>query len=373
MAIIKCPECGHNVSDKAPVCPSCGVEIAGKVSACPQCGNIYFKALPECPYCHHQTVMASAAAQPPHEPVEQPKHTNTAPTPSPRRKKGHGALWAGFLIALIVCGVFGYYYLDAKNARELEAYQFAMQSQDPDVLQNYLDNFKDAKQAHIDSVQTHLSLIRQGDQEWQNAIVSGSKAELEAYLEKYPGTSHKTEILHRIDSADWVQALSQNTSGALQRYLNQHPDGEHVDDANMAMKQLDASTVKPEERTAIVKLLRRFFQSINSKNEGELKETVSDNLSSFLGKIDATPEDVVTYMNKIYKSDVSNMNWHLNNDYKIDKEAVGEDEYEYSVRFSATQDIEKTDDTMQKSHFRITTRVDKGGKISSMDMSKIVQ
>ena len=32
MAIIKCPECGHPVSDKAPTCPNCGVEIAGKVN-----------------------------------------------------------------------------------------------------------------------------------------------------------------------------------------------------------------------------------------------------------------------------------------------------------------------------------------------------
>ena len=31
MAIIKCPECGHEISDKAPFCPSCGVPIAGKV------------------------------------------------------------------------------------------------------------------------------------------------------------------------------------------------------------------------------------------------------------------------------------------------------------------------------------------------------
>ena len=31
MAIIKCPECGNPVSDKAPFCPKCGVEIAGKI------------------------------------------------------------------------------------------------------------------------------------------------------------------------------------------------------------------------------------------------------------------------------------------------------------------------------------------------------
>ena len=35
MAIIKCPECGRQISDKAPTCPSCGVEIAGKITYLP--------------------------------------------------------------------------------------------------------------------------------------------------------------------------------------------------------------------------------------------------------------------------------------------------------------------------------------------------
>ena len=48
MAIIKCPECGHQISDKAPVCPSCGVEIAGKTEKCPNCGEVYFKSEGAC-------------------------------------------------------------------------------------------------------------------------------------------------------------------------------------------------------------------------------------------------------------------------------------------------------------------------------------
>ena len=55
MAIIKCPECGHQISDKAPTCPSCGVEIAGKVIRCPECGEIYFKEEDLCPHCHRPT------------------------------------------------------------------------------------------------------------------------------------------------------------------------------------------------------------------------------------------------------------------------------------------------------------------------------
>ena len=51
--IIKCPECGHQISDKAPVCPSCGVEIAGKIVRCPHCGEIHFISDGICPNCHH--------------------------------------------------------------------------------------------------------------------------------------------------------------------------------------------------------------------------------------------------------------------------------------------------------------------------------
>ena len=31
MAIIKCPECGHNVSDNAQFCPGCGIKIANNL------------------------------------------------------------------------------------------------------------------------------------------------------------------------------------------------------------------------------------------------------------------------------------------------------------------------------------------------------
>ena len=33
MALINCPECGHQVSDQAKTCPHCGIEIAGKFTA----------------------------------------------------------------------------------------------------------------------------------------------------------------------------------------------------------------------------------------------------------------------------------------------------------------------------------------------------
>lgn len=30
--LIRCPECGHDVSDKAATCPNCGIQIAGYIT-----------------------------------------------------------------------------------------------------------------------------------------------------------------------------------------------------------------------------------------------------------------------------------------------------------------------------------------------------
>ena len=70
--IIKCPECGHQVSDKAPVCPSCGVEIAGHIVKCSNCSELYLKEESSCPNCHHtesHTEPSASAAE---------HHTNEA-------------------------------------------------------------------------------------------------------------------------------------------------------------------------------------------------------------------------------------------------------------------------------------------------------
>ena len=85
MAIIKCPECGHSISDKAPMCPNCGVEIAGKVIKCRYCGEYYFKTETSCPHCHNEV---AGTLQKDQSDAQQPKgdvqaHTSTYMENSP--------------------------------------------------------------------------------------------------------------------------------------------------------------------------------------------------------------------------------------------------------------------------------------------------
>lgn len=382
MAIIRCPECGHQISDRAPVCPSCGVEIAGKITKCAQCGMVFFKDEHHCPNCNN--------ANPSSKIVTNSTSSSTAAPPTPQQNpqieangnNGNGSkngksrkLWiVAFLIALFVCCGVYYLYYSAKNEKMEEAYRIAMNSDDPLILQNFMNNYRDASQEMKDSIRIRLDMIKKGDEEWNNAIASGSKTALEEYLNKHPDTPKKGEIIHRIDSIDWITAKAANTIEGYMLYMEEHGSGEHIDECKTAYNDLKAKDVQPEEKESIALLFRHFFQSINSKNEDGLTSTVSSFLSSFLGKTDATKADVVTFMHKIYKDDITNMNWKLNNDWKIEKKDVGGGQYEYTVQFTATQDIERTDPNKEKfAKYSIKGIVGTEGKISALNMTKIIE
>ena len=49
MALIKCSECGADMSDKAKACPKCGFE--NKIKFCPDCGKKISKEAIMCPEC----------------------------------------------------------------------------------------------------------------------------------------------------------------------------------------------------------------------------------------------------------------------------------------------------------------------------------
>ena len=415
MAIIKCPECGRQISDKAPTCPSCGVEIAGKTTKCPNCGEVYFNYLEMCPNCQtpnptlvggrggitptpsapgqsidqvapvqqsarrtmQQTERPGMPATPPPPPVRPTTNNGNGGEQNPEKKEPEkkmsvrSILIISLIFSVLVCGILYYFYDNANKNKEMEAYEYAMQSSDPMVLLSYLDTYKDADEAHRDSITAHLEQLKQNDQDWTNAVVSGSKDALQAYLQKYPNSIHKQEAINKIDSIDWNVAKNADTADAYQTYLDAHRDGSHIEEAENALKKVKGRDLQPEEKEYITGLYRQFFQSINSRDGDGLLANCEDILSSLLGKNSAPKSDIVTFMNKLYKEDVANMNWHINNDYQIKKREIGDSEYEYQVVFTAKQAVDKTDGSKHEQLFKISSTVSPDLKISSFNMSKV--
>jgi len=204
--IIKCPECGHEVSDRAKTCPSCGIDIEGNVVRDPKSGEYILK-------------------------------------PGKKEKKGgHALLWSsiaiGALLAMAIVGLGIFFYQKTQQENEMRAFENALTSKEPAVLQNYLDMHVDAPAAHRDSVKAHLLGLQKIERDWQNAVASKSKSALQLFVDRNPENIHVREARLIIDSLDFEVAKLDDTMEAYQKYMTNHLQGSYYDEAANAYDRL---------------------------------------------------------------------------------------------------------------------------------------
>lgn len=389
MALISCPECGHQVSDQAAICPNCGIKIAGNIP--PASNPIVFSVEGAKP----EEDTAATPAQPEPTPTVQPEPVrtvqteqrrdtvvapavNTASQPEtgtpysderqplygePQKKNKSLIMMLSFIIALVVCIVGYWIWSNAADERmEQQRYEEAMLSTNVQDLKDYLTQYNDAPQEHRDSVNARLTLLTQEETDWVNVLASGSKSKLTEFLKAHPQSLHKGEAEDLIDSIDFSVADRKGTPEAYAEYLKMHPDSRR---ASLAQENLDnkkAKEVTPEEKSKARDVCKRFFQAINARNEEKLLGTVTE----------STKQTAMKCMNGMYKDDITNMNWHILDDFKAEKGAEGsEDPANISVRFSAEQNIERTDPSQETyAKYAVTAEITPEGLIKKFSLKK---
>lgn len=336
--LIKCPECGNQISNKAEICPHCGIKIAGT---------------------------AIAGGDSPAKPQSPQKKGNS-----------HATLIVSFLIALAVCGTLFYYYQDSKNRQEREAYEYAIQSDDPVVLRNYLNLYMDAPREHRDSINSRLNFLQGEDTEWENVLANGSRGALLKYIDENPGGPYIAKAKNMVDSIDYSKSMRDykrdNDIAPLEKYVKEHPDGHYASEILGIIEDVKSLQVTPENIAFARDICKKFFQAINARNESKLLATVTDILGSFLNRSGATSSDVVSFMNKLYKEDITNMNWHILDDFKVEKVPNADGGKNYAVHFGVEQRIERTDaDKETYGRYIVIAEITPEGKITKFNMKKL--
>ena len=423
MAIIKCPECGHQISEKATICPSCGVEIAGKIVKCLGCGEVFFKDDGLCPHCYRPYKVTSQMGsdsedqvpeemtpsvektvsveengddKPSNGYLDTPSEDDIVPTDNntsssvqddglpeensntaeivetqekdeeeedknlqdeeddvddnegteelsyidtdeenlerpvhevvddeqPSSKHGYMPVVVSIAITALIAAVCFYFYNDSKMSRETQAFEVALKSGDIDQMNKFLRDHDDATQAHKQSIKDRIQQLENEaveEQDYAYCIATRDKAKIVQYLNDNPETSHKNDIITLLDSIDWEDALKSNTRAAFEKYIAEHQTGAFVKDAKDKLAvQLVAST---EEDNAMARsLFREFFLSVNADDAGRLTPTLNSQITNFMGTESASSNDVISWMKRQHKEDVSSVIWKLNHDYKIDCE-----------------------------------------------------
>jgi len=322
--IIKCPECGHDVSDQAENCPQCGYRI------------------------------------------------------KPKKKIRWGlvaAITALVLVCLIAGAGYVKYQLDQKE-KEHRIYSQAMQSNDWEVLQNYLDMYEDkAPQEHIDSIRYRMNEVSQSEDDWEKILKNGTRALLNKFLQKHPDSEHAREAEHLLDSLDWMTVIANKTLDGLQKYVTEHINGDHVDEANQLMNDIRNGEVTDDDVEFVKRIFQEYFNSLSIKDERGLLGTVSTILSNFLGKTNASKNDVLEFMKRVYNGDVLTSEWTLMDDFKVTKKTAedGLGGTDYTVSFSVEEKVQNMEGNNNKLNtYHITAKVDKYGKISAFVMDKAV-
>lgn len=360
--IIKCPECGHQVSDKAPICPSCGVEIAGHLIKCSYCGEIYLKEDAVCPNCHHSAstdnsvneddvktepvkddsqnngdyseaetssvelvVSAESIEEEPRLDGTPTQDTLTIESPSSdaevstddvivkpeSNNNNHTPLFVSLLIALVICAVLLFFYKRGNDNHEAEEYKIALKSNNRQVMEQYLEDYPNAPLIHINSIRDLLKQTQQNNDEWGRVIQQNTIASYKAYLETHPNTPYKNEILKRVEELYWNEVVNQNTEAAYLGYREKYPKGIHVKEADEKLKIMLDNTSTPSEEKVAVSAVRQFLQGLNSKSTSKI-EGVTASSFNFLGAGGATIADVSKYMReKLYQADVKEITWQL--------------------------------------------------------------
>lgn len=114
MALIKCPKCGHQVSDLATECPNCGLAIKDALHQylCPDCGKLITDNSAQCPNCgcppEHFIVKPAEAYttdKPNYNPSNLPSNNKTKTSPSQKEGSNYGVI-IFCIVALFAAVIF---------------------------------------------------------------------------------------------------------------------------------------------------------------------------------------------------------------------------------------------------------------------------
>ena len=257
MSLIKCPECGHEVSTKAPQCPNCGVPIQGNVQRCPVCNGIALMDAEQCPHCGAKFVRARGeewreesgewrvvesgeskvvesgeipADTPPGTGQEGEREEGRVESEGGKGKRG-GVPWWVLILGILLVGVGGFFYYEhmQHEATEEKDYERLKNCTELSNYQDFLNRYPDSR--HIESVQTRLKELQRIEDEWHTACSAQDSHKLMEFIEKNPTSVHKSMALFKIDSLDWIEADRKGTAAAYSYYIEIHEDGEYVSQA----------------------------------------------------------------------------------------------------------------------------------------------
>lgn len=520
MSLIKCPECGHTVSDKAPTCPECGCPIAGNIIMCPKCGTANLRDSKTCAGCsetltgepsdtcenngeqrkvvqnvkdvqekynkvvsdynngHFEEAragieellavypnnktfrdvkalmdskqdnkrgnqpdgsdyirnlvaggdvekaysevnklisnnpsednlklraeisamcadkFADSALNELHEGnsekadefireglIYDPENARLADIrKNIRRKRQRKIVWIFISVILFIALLISaaIYYISGQNnfEEETEAWNLVRKCESErdcagldSALTAYLSVYTDG--FHIAEAEEMLDAVREEESDWNAALSECTKESMNRYMDKYSHGFFYDAAFQKLDSLSFIEAFAANTEESFTAYMAEFPKGRYYNDAQKWMDTLKKNVLTPDEEQSAMRCIRAHFDAISADDDEAVKRTVSSSLSSYIGKTNASWEDVERYMKEMHKSSDVRLEAQNCNVAKID---AGKGKYFYNVKFilrkTSSDSADEVNDSTSADGLSGTAILDNNMRITSLVLKK---
>lgn len=244
MAMINCPECGQEISDKAKLCIHCGKvfveeEIIKEEIKCDECGAILTETDEVCPNCGCPVEKKAT------ENETKPQQVEVASIKMAKKTK---RVILGVIIALIICVAGGVGYKIYSDNKAEQEYQKR--------YNEYIDNLEMAQILMITGGSDAESLCNLTLRVWANAIYEDYDDETDKYTRgKYGWNDFNTALANLYADSSTTTKVSniesnQTSVKDLIKKLQNTPEGldkcyETVSDLYEAYKKLTDLAINP--------------------------------------------------------------------------------------------------------------------------------
>lgn len=262
MAMIKCPECGQEISDKAKKCIHCGKILVEdtKENICMECGKIIPEDSDLCPYCGC--------------PVEKTASQKVEVTGIKVSKKSKKMFAIIGVVALVVCIIAicgGLYFKKVSEQKKIDEYN------------TYIDNVNSACDNMLSSAATGETICNLTRSVWYNAIYKKDDSTTNKYT-KTPTTKYKgTQYYAFVD--DFNEALQNLFKDEdIQKKISSIESSQ--DSINEMMKKLQNPTDDLKDCHDAIFELNEVYNSLVS-----LATDPSGNYTSYSSSVNTTIND----------------------------------------------------------------------------------
>jgi outer membrane protein assembly factor BamD (BamD/ComL family) len=361
MAIIKCPECGHEVSDQAPRCPFCGVEIENNIITCPDCGKVLLKKDKTCPNCGC-VIAPTATPEAKKSATSYRSYPNSKyPETKVSEHKNHNMVWIVLaiviILGLIVGGYSIYQHQNQKEGME-QAYQALQNDTETADYEDFLQKYPQSP--YIKDVTDRMNQLKAIQNKWTEISLSSSKSDFVQFMNQFPNSAYENACKQKIDSLDWVDASTENSAISYQRYIDEHPNGKYASEAQMGKENIDKMTVSYSDKSAVHDAITRYFEALTNNDNDALGAVVSDKMY----------DQSVSFMQKLHNGN-QQVSFTVNGSVNVTKAPNPTTEFIFVAKYRMKRTVTSNAGEVTNVSYNAISTVSPDMRIVSTKMQKI--